>query len=478
MNPDRRHSRGELGVLLALIAAGFVLAIAGVGRGWISPEAEHFMPHYLSARPLPALLFDPNGTDWNNFQGRELSYLFDWLDCKFIVACTRAGFPHFLSLSHFGLVAALAVMLFRFARHDCGVTFGAALGLTAVWLTSPAVLLGGVYYRSAKIAAAAALALMLTAAWRYHQGVRRHGLGLFLVAIGGLAAALCDRQGFALLLFFAVWMGWRAFSHRDEPARRLAFVSGGALLAGQVYVTFVAPWLIRHYTGNPPDTSFLHLPWRTLLTDANVLKEVFAYAPLNAIQSLGFQIGNVPPVLLGVALAAGAAVLPYPRGAAIAPARRWHEVSWWLSALLAIVLLNMGMALRQGNVVTLPDFQRIYYPLPSAAWLFVAMALAVGAALARGWLRPRTVTLALAILVLSNLVSLPNHRLISSTGVNRLQIAEGPGHLAALRADHPPADSNPAVLALRAAVWPNRKALPAPSPNVDHPTPGAAPGRP
>ena len=475
MNTDRQPRR-EMGALLALVAAGLALALACVGRGWINPEVEHFFPHYLSARPLPALLFDPNGTDWNNFQSRELSYLFDWVDCRFILACTQAGFPHFLSLSHLGLAATVAVMLFQFARRDCGVPFGASLGLTAVWLTAPAVVLGGVYYRSAKIAAAAALMLVLTTAWRYHQGGRRRRLAA--VGVGGLAAALCDRQGFFLLLFFVLWTGWRAVAGQDRRARQLALVSGGAVLAGQIYSSIIAPGLIRHYTGNPPDTSFLHLPWPTLLTDATVLKEVFVYAPLNAIESLGYQLGNIPPVLLGLAIAAGAALLPHPRGASIVPARRWYEASWWLSAVLAIVLLDMGMALRQGNVVTLPDFQHFYYPLPPTAWLFVAMALAAGAALARGWLRPRTVTVALAILALSNLVSLPNNRLINSTGVNRLQIAEGPGHLAALRADHPPADSNPAVRALRAAAWPDQKAIPAASATGGNLTPKPGPDRP
>jgi hypothetical protein len=442
-----------------MIVLGAGLSLACLGRGWINPEAEGFIPHYLSDRPLLSLIFDPTRTDWENFQGRELSYLFDWVDCQFILLCTRAGLPHFISLTHLTLVAAIAVLLFRFARRDCTLPASVALAMVAVWLSSPAALLGANFYRSAKIASATALLVMLTAAWRG----RSSGTGLLTVGLAGLAAALCDRQGFVLLLFFAVWLGWRALVWKETPALRFGLVAAGALAVAHCYTVFLAPRLIAHYTGRLPNVAFMQLSWSSLLTDAAQLKAVLVYAPLSALQSLGFQFGNLPPVILGVLLIVAAFSLHPPLKTAFSTPPWRSAALWWLAILLAVVVLNMGMALRQANVVILAEFKRIYFPLPATVWFFASVAVALRAIVWRNWLPTPVVAVVLAVIALSNLVSNPGHRLTYDGGAYAAQIKAGPDHLARLQRGDQTADPSPAVQALRRHAWPATPASPPPS---------------
>lgn len=75
------------------------------------PEGNCFIIHYNSAANPVKLIFDPLRTDWASFQARELSYLLDYLDAKFIFASIRSHHAHFYSLSALLLLIASAGLI-------------------------------------------------------------------------------------------------------------------------------------------------------------------------------------------------------------------------------------------------------------------------------------------------------------------------------------------------------------------------------
>ena len=93
-----------------LVAAGIALiAVAGmifVRGGAIHPESYHtYLPHYLGDAPFLQKIFDVNVTDAGNYQARELSYVFDWIDCHFIDFCVGPHVPTTGRLKAFKLLS-------------------------------------------------------------------------------------------------------------------------------------------------------------------------------------------------------------------------------------------------------------------------------------------------------------------------------------------------------------------------------------
>ena len=83
--------------LLALLPT--LLPIICGERGYAAPESCCFLMHYNTNLPLSKLIFDPAKTDWGFYQGRELSYLLDALDARFIGWCIKNRMSHFFSVS-------------------------------------------------------------------------------------------------------------------------------------------------------------------------------------------------------------------------------------------------------------------------------------------------------------------------------------------------------------------------------------------
>jgi len=177
---------------------------------------------------------------------------------------------------------------------------------------------------------------------------------------------------------------------------------------------------------------------------------------------MGLQFGNLPPVVLGVALVTTAFLLHPPLKHALSTPPWRSAALWWVAILPAAVLLNMGMALRQSNVVILAEFKLIYFPLPVTVWFFATVAIALRAITVKNHLPLPFVTGTLAVVAFSNLVSIPGHRLAYTEGAYRTQIKAGPQHISRLYSGDQIADPSLAVQALRRHVWPAPLPLPTP----------------
>ena len=75
-------------------------ALFSAGGGF-HVETVGYIPHYLNlaGKPLGAIIFDPVSTDLGNYQARELSYLVDLWDVRFLAWSAKLGAVHFYSFS-------------------------------------------------------------------------------------------------------------------------------------------------------------------------------------------------------------------------------------------------------------------------------------------------------------------------------------------------------------------------------------------
>lgn len=441
------------------VIGAIIFSITTLKGGFIHPEAETFIPHYLSQHTLPELIFSPEHTDWGLYQARELSYLFDWLDCRFIAWCVSNGMPHFLSLTHYLVCAGVALCIALFARNSLCLSPGISLGLVGLWLTHPCILLGGTFYRSAKILVAAALLSACLAAWHYLHAPKSSSvsakISIALVSLSLICAGLADRQGFFLTAAFGLWLSLRAWWLNQKACWPLAGAGFLATAVIAVYTYLVGPWLIHRISGQPPSLSYMSLPWSEMLYDPSMLKFVVFLAPRAALYAIGTTIGGFPWLVVLAVIGWAAWHLsstqcpnePPPQDPLL-------TTLWWLLLPLGFFAMYALMAIRHKAVVQLAEFQIIYYPLPLATLTVVALAIGIGKTFHAGWISKRALAATLWLLAASNIGNLPQYKLLYATSVYASEIEAGPKNLALLRKRIVPADAGPALQALsRASGW-------------------------
>jgi len=130
--------------------------------GYAHYEGQFFLVNYLDARDLFSKIFSAHFNEWDCYQGRELSFLFGWIDAGFIRYSARLGWIHLFSVTHFVGLFALAVLLWRaLTRIFPALTRNHAGLVVVLLLTTPTAIFSGYYYRPAKILAAFFLAAVL-----------------------------------------------------------------------------------------------------------------------------------------------------------------------------------------------------------------------------------------------------------------------------------------------------------------------------
>ena len=271
-----RRQKWSLGTILAaaLMTAGFV---AGEGGGYVHMESTAFLRVYNdSSRPMVNILFDPLVTDWNAYQARELSYLVDCLDARFIYFCARLGLTHFYSLSALLIIMLCVAIQQYFLEKDFpALPPWLCSALSLAFAAAPACR-SYVFFRSAKPLTALAATALCFGAW--HLFVRRDlksgGRGAWAtLAFALFLAPLADRQGAFLTACFAGMCGCALVAASFEPVRKFFRVSeealkklrvsgilgGAAMLFATLYNLYLAPAVIRALNGYDPSFEFQNI---------------------------------------------------------------------------------------------------------------------------------------------------------------------------------------------------------------------------
>lgn len=413
---------------LALLAAATALCLLSSlvyqrGAFLYSIEADRFLVHYLADRGIIGKCLDVALNDWTNYQGRELSYIFDCLDARVIAVSTALRLPHFYSFTYYAALAFIAAMFVDISRRRLKLDHATIGLLLAVFLTSPTIFFSGFFYRSAKVL----VALFLTAAiW----ALARRSARAWPLPAAMLLLGLADMQG--RLLAFALTAGLAVScvvrrSEADRPALRAALAAAAAAVA---YLYLVGPALIKAVNGYEVDLHYLDLPW----------KEYFSHFLLYLtrggalfVDTFRFFTGNLARMPAVILFGAGclAVVAGAPDGPENAPRARLERASILAIWLAAFVAMFSVMLLRLPNIA-LPSLRRVIFWTPAAVSILFFAASAASSALKRGLPR-RAVWLTLGAMLAANVSALAGHERVIRAGVFKDDYERAPALLEGLR---------------------------------------------
>jgi len=390
--------------VLPLVALVLAAAPAIFWRGrLVDVEALGLLRKYWADRSLLEKIFDVGR--WDFYRGRELSYVFDFLDAQWVRLLLERDVVFFLApsavLASLALVALVPLLTSRAFP---------ALGRSSRWLgvsvlVSNFVFLStmGMLYRATKpLVTPLLLGLLLFVLAEYRSprlGPRLGGAVVFGLA---LVMSLLDRQGLFYVLLLVPALGLAGLLAR----RGWGLLTGAVAAVGAwwVYNDVLGPRIIHAVTGYWPDMGYQRLHPADLL-EAPPWRD--AVAVLGDWTSV--LLGGLPPVLI-----AGVAV-------GVAGAWAWHERSRPRRVVLAgLVVLAAAVAqiamvaimVHRHPPVTWVGNRLWYYPLPYQAFVVFGL-LWGGERLSVEWggaLR-RVVPVALAALAVGNVAQWPEQRL-------------------------------------------------------------------
>ena len=402
--------------------------------GVLEGEAISFIHNYADNRTVLQKIFNPYLNDFNMYQARELSYVFDYLDTRFFLFLLRKfGVTLFIPLSAF-VSTILIILVFR---RGVRKTLPGLDRITAELLLLPfltcyvVVSTMGFFYRSAKPMLAPVLLALLFQIVRTAQArardpglekrwtlVTRQSLVTFVLLV---IAALLDRQGFFYLLsacslFFVHFLITRQL-------KDLLVASIAAAIFAHLYNMVIGPAIIWAINAQVPDYRFQQIP-----------AEAWAKLPLNCLQAAHLLFANL------VAMAGGNLVAGYVVVGLVAAWLVWRAIVFYKGSeagkrlehykstrSLAIVYAVMIFALhvlmfgvmiaRHGYVYAWIDHWYWYYPLPFLIVTLFGLAFLLNNVLPRlRTVQLRLVRLALVMIALSNLAHLPRYRAIMVSG--------------------------------------------------------------
>ena len=404
--------------------------------GVLHYEVEGRLPYYLSGGSLPGKLYDSDYLDLGMYQARELSYFFDYIDCQFIACCVALGHPHFLSLTQYAFLVLISLVLWRFGVEELKLERWIGLCVLLLFWTTPAVFLGGTFFRTAKIGVALAVVVLYRRIFRILRTARENpGFCLsarsWLVCFGwAWAATLFDRQGIFMVGVIIFFLGFWYWGYREKSTPRLMGAFIAALGLSFIYDYIVAPLLTLSLNNYWPDFKYQHLPWAEL-TERPLY---FVTSGLSLyFDTVRFFFGNMPQwgavlVVIGLvclALATGAggqAGKPFYRGA----------LGLCLSQTLLIWVMILLMVLRH-DALLWPDVRRGYYLLPVVSMFGMTLLLALSRIQPQRLLPKWCLALFLGGAILGNIIALPRHDAIFRAGSLSASYQSTPALLDALR---------------------------------------------
>lgn len=304
----------------AFAGALFVLAVRMLAEcgGYTHPESNAFLRVYNDrSRPVYEIVYDPLVTDWNAYQARELSYLVDCLDARFIYMCAARGMTHFYSLSTVLILLLCVVLQQYFLARDFRKVPPYLAALFSVAFVAAPCCGAPVFFRSAKPLVTLAATAVCFGAWRLflHREQSSGTSGAWALFLGGvLAAPFADRQGAFLTsvvaglcaaaltasAFDAVRARFGIGAEAVKKLRRAAFASGGGVLLSALYNLWIAPALIWRFNGYLPSFEFQNIGASGVW---NLLS-----GSLYLFDNLGFfvlRVYGMTAILSGLALALG-----------------------------------------------------------------------------------------------------------------------------------------------------------------------------
>lgn len=420
-NVARPRGAGKWVVTILILWMSTVAAsILACGAGFVRPEAFRFLPHYLQHRPWYEIIFDTAGTDLDTYQARELGHLLTYLDSRFILESVLAGYPHFFSVSHYGLLLGCGFLIWQIGVRSLEISRWTTLGLILLLWTSPSMFLFTSYYRPGKTGLCFAT-LLIAAVWFSFQrtsplAVRRERQLLAWLGIAAFFLPMLDKQGLVFLLVATAFCVQRALVTHSWKDRVALLPIGTALFAALAYNWSIGPFLTQRLGDAVPDLTYQSLPIASLLENPRHLAVVIFGAPLMAVNSLQFVAGNLSIGILLLGLGLIFWVLARQPVEGVEPWRGLFRPERLYLALLVLVVALFAVLLIRSPIMFSNEHRRFFYGAPLAAVWIVALAV-LAAILQQRWPGRRDwITIGIFVLVIGNVFALPEHRFVLRQG--------------------------------------------------------------
>jgi len=434
---------GETISLLHVLILSFVFTLISVlaqHGGTLLIETEVRLPFYLSDTPLLNKIFDSQVIEGDRFRARELSYVLDFIDSKFIEWSIENGFPHLLSLTHylFSIITGCLLWLFCMKELKLGPLTG--MGLLVLFWTSPSVFCGGVYFRAAKIAVALLAAVLfyvlyraaVVSAEKTDSGMSKKLLLVYCAAV--FLITFLDEQGlffaFSVILFLSIW----GLFFRKRIIYIMLFTGVAGVLLHMLYRYIIAPQLILMINGYRPSFDYQSLSVQAFINNMGYYLSAGFYLYLEVFRFLTGSPPRTAAIVILLLLVSASAYYLYARLGSMTDKDKKFFVRAFMALFTVNVLLIVMNALMFSRhpLLVLPDVTRIYYLLPVNAVL--VMTLAVGAAnFQKQNASKRVFSVLICLAVAGNMAALPGHRDIIVNGYNKYLIQSSSGILNVLK---------------------------------------------
>jgi hypothetical protein len=363
-----------LGSLFTLISIIFM-------QGGILYEDMYIrLPYYMTDIPLLNRLFESRIMDDGCYRARELCYLLDIIDFKFVKFSIENGFPHFLSLMHYILSIATGCVLWLFCVKELKLRPLMGIGWVVLFWTSPSIFFNSLN-RTGKT-----WVMFLTAILFYYiyriavskQDVSRYFPKAFLYfSVIIFMMTFLDEQGIffvmTALIFLAIW----SFFVRNKNFNIMLLIGVAIIVFHGVYRYLIAPQLTFMLNGYWPDFSYQNFPIMDLIRNAGTLLSLGLSCYIDCLR---FLTGN-PPWWVAAGLLILFILFPVYYLRATPNLSMDYKKKFILAmigliitSLLLPVLMHSLMLLRSSSLV-LPEIRRVYYWSPTI--IVLAMTLAV-----------------------------------------------------------------------------------------------------
>ena len=332
-------------------------------------ESNCFLILYNFTNDLLKTVFDPLRTDWNLYQGRELSYFIDALDARFIGLCINNQMAHFYSLS--AILAAVAVLFvqqwgfaYGFPKLNCWT----GVFLSAIWQLTPCNFQHQFFRCGKPLTALFVTMLLFSMRVLYIADDRKKRITawiLFFTAV--FFMPLFDRQGLFLLAAMTVFAAAASVVCEEKYKKlfKIAAVAGvGSIFIETLFNVFLTPAIVNQLNGYTPSFEYQQMPF-TAVFDFN--------------GTIYFLFDNIGYWLTGF-YNAGIAVL------CLLPVMCWKlfvkgekAVTLLIIYMFVVLCAMANLMMFRHKLLILDGVKHSSYFMPFAAVLIFAAALAAGA---------------------------------------------------------------------------------------------------
>ena len=229
--------------------------------GKLHEESTVFFINYLDGRSPVSQIFDPLRNDWGFYQARELSYLFDAFDARFIAFLLKKKIIWFHSLCSLLLCGGMIFIQQYWTRKFFPSVPGILVTLISLFFVLSAPVSGIDYFRCAKYLTALGLWGAFFSGYASFRFGRLSAKVCFLLSL--LLMTLSDRQGFYFTAVIAgssaALMAWQSLKNAPAASLRMRFITLGSLgvtCFGIINNLFLTPAVIRSVNGYDPDFSY------------------------------------------------------------------------------------------------------------------------------------------------------------------------------------------------------------------------------